>query len=93
MAAGPQRLLKEEDIEIIKEDLCKKCRHHVEYYVHLTCGREGQHIMSDIEVKELIGEINKTDLLTLLTVRMHRSNIIQPFLYMLRSKREALQKT
>lgn len=37
-------------------------------FVHLTCGREGQHIMSDIEIKELINEINRSDVLQLLTV-------------------------
>jgi hypothetical protein len=36
--------------------------------VHLTCGRGGQHLNSDIEIDELISEINKKDLLALLTV-------------------------
>lgn len=36
--------------------------------MHLTCGREGQHVMSDIEINELIAEINKTDLLQMLVV-------------------------
>ena len=92
MAAGPQRLLKEEDVEIIKEDLCKKCRHHVEHYVHLTCGREGQHIMSDIEVKELIGEINKTDLLTLLTVSLGAREAYR-LVHACRSRRAARRRT
>jgi len=36
--------------------------------VHLTCGRGGQHTNSDIEIAELIREVNKSDLLQLLTV-------------------------
>ena len=36
--------------------------------MHLTCGRGGQHVNSDIEIDELIREINKNDLLQLLTV-------------------------
>lgn len=37
-------------------------------FVHLTCGRGGQHINSDIELSEMISEINKEDLLKLLIV-------------------------
>jgi hypothetical protein len=48
--------------------LCSKCREHCDGYVHLTCGRGGQHLNSDIEIDELISEINKKDLLSLLTV-------------------------
>ena len=63
MAPGPTRLLKEADINIIYDQLCAKCRAHCDGFVHLTCGREGQHVMPDIEINELINEINKTDLL------------------------------
>ena len=41
MAPGPQRLLKEGDINQIYDSLCTKCKAHCEGYVHLTCGREG----------------------------------------------------
>lgn len=68
MAPGPQRLLKEADINAIYESLCDKCRVHCDGFVHLTCGREGQHVMGDIEINELIAEINRTDLLELLVV-------------------------
>lgn len=68
MAPGPQRLLKEVDINSIYDQLCAKCRSHCDGFVHLTCGREGQHVMGDIEINELIHEINKTDLLELLVV-------------------------
>lgn len=68
MQPGPQRLLKEADINEIYQSLCAKCRSHCDGFVHLTCGREGQHVMSDIEINELIAEINKTDLLQLLIV-------------------------
>jgi hypothetical protein len=68
LAPGPQRLLKEADINEIYPSLCVKCRVHCDGFVHLTCGREGQHVMSDIEINELISEVNKTDLLQLLIV-------------------------
>jgi hypothetical protein len=68
MAPGPQRLLKEVDINAIYDSLCEKCKAHCDGFVHLTCGREGQHVMSDIEINELIHEINKNDLLQLLVV-------------------------
>lgn len=60
---GPLRLLKEEDINMIYDSLCTKCKKHCDGFVHLTCGREGQHVMSDIEINQLIAEINRTDLL------------------------------
>ena len=65
---GPRRLLKEEDLDLIRDDLCKKCRVHVKSYIHLTCGREGQHILSDIEINELVREINRTDVYELLKI-------------------------
>ena len=68
MKAAPRRLLREEDLDLVREDLCQKCRDHVNSFIHLTCGREGQHIMSDIELAELIKEINKTDLYELLKI-------------------------
>jgi len=55
----------------VKDYLCKKCHDHVagpSSYIHLTCGREGQHVMTDIEINELISEINKNDLLEMLTI-------------------------
>lgn len=68
MKPAPRRLLREEDLDLVREDLCQKCRDHVNSFIHLTCGREGQHIMSDIELAELIKEINKTDLYELLKI-------------------------
>mmetsp|Transcript_3408 Transcript_3408/g.2862 ORF Transcript_3408/g.2862 Transcript_3408/m.2862 type:complete len:283 (+) Transcript_3408:764-1612(+) len=65
---GPRHLLREEDLDIIRDELCKKCRFYIDNYIHLTCGREGQHIMSDIELNELIKEINKADLYELLKI-------------------------
>jgi hypothetical protein len=41
MAPGPQRLLKEPDINAIYDQLCEKCKKHCDGFVHLTCGREG----------------------------------------------------
>lgn len=63
LQAGPQRLLKEADVNQVYTSLCSKCKSHCDGFVHLTCGREGQHVMSDIEINELIAEINKNDLL------------------------------
>lgn len=65
---APQRLLQEEDINIIYDELCKKCQERVDGYVYLTCGRGGQHVNTDIEISEMIHEINKTDILNLLIV-------------------------
>lgn len=65
---APQRLLKEKDIIEIADSLCEKCRTHCDGFVHLTSGRGGQHLNSDIEISELIRQINKNDLLQLLTV-------------------------
>lgn len=36
---APQRLLQEEDINTIVDDLCPKCQDHCDGFVHLTCGR------------------------------------------------------
>ena len=41
MAPGPQRLLKEADVNAIYDQLCEKCKAHCDGFVHLTCGREG----------------------------------------------------
>lgn len=65
---APRRLLLEEDINDIMPDLCPKCQHHCDGFVHLTCGRGAQHINQDIEINELINEINRNDILDLLVV-------------------------
>jgi len=64
----PIRLLKEVDVQTIYTSLSKESRAHVEGFVHLPCGRGGQHLMNDIEIDELITQINTNDLLDLLTV-------------------------
>jgi hypothetical protein len=61
-------LLAEDDIEAIFDSLCAKCQKHCTNFVHLPSGRGGQHVMSDIEIEELIREDNRRDLLQLLTV-------------------------
>jgi len=48
--------------------MCDKCKDHCENFVHLTCGREQQHIMTDNEIKELSYEINRDELHKLLKV-------------------------
>lgn len=68
LSDAPKRLLKEVDINQIYSSLCQKCKAHCDGFVHLTCGRGGQHLNSDIEIDELVNEINRRDLLTLLTV-------------------------
>ena len=65
---APTRLLKEQDILAIRDRLSEAARYQCDNFVHLPSGRGGQHLMSDIEISELIREINKTDLLQLLTV-------------------------
>jgi hypothetical protein len=65
---APQRLLHEEDINEIVDQLCPKCQAHVDGFVHLTCGRGAQHLNQDIEINEIISEINRNDILDLLIV-------------------------
>jgi hypothetical protein len=65
---APQRLLQEEDINTILDDLCPKCQAHCDGFVHLTCGRGAQHLNQDIEINEIISEINRNDILDLLIV-------------------------
>ena len=68
MADPPTRLLKEMDVEAVYDQLCNNCQKHVDGFVHLSCGRGGQHLNSDIEIDELINQVNRNDLLDLLTV-------------------------
>lgn len=68
LSDAPQRLLQEVDMEAIFDNLCEKCKKHCQEFVHLPCGRGGQHLNSDIEIDALIKEINHNDLLALLTV-------------------------
>jgi len=58
LADAPMRLLKESDLEEIFPDLCEKCQKHCDSFVHLPCGRGGQHLNSDIEIDTLIKEVN-----------------------------------
>lgn len=64
----PLRLLKEVDVNAIYDSLCNKCKAHCDGFVHLQCGRGGQHLNNDIEIDELIRQINTNDLLELLIV-------------------------
>ena len=64
----PLRLLKEVDIQSIYNHLTKQAQTHCDGFVHLPGGRGGQHLMNDIEIDELINQINKNDLLDLLSV-------------------------
>ena len=64
----PIRLLKEVDVQTIYNQLSKESKARVDGFVNLPCGRGGQHLMNDIEIDELIHQINKNDLLDLLTV-------------------------
>lgn len=43
----PIRLLNEEGVQAIWNDLCEDCKRHCEGYAHLCGGRDSQHIMSD----------------------------------------------
>jgi len=59
---APLRLIDERGIIELWPQLCEKCKDHCENHVHLTCGREQQHIMTDLEINELSYEINRKDL-------------------------------
>jgi len=63
---APLRLVDEKGIIELWPQLCEKCREHCETSVHLTCGREQQHIMTNNEVNELAYEINRRELHELL---------------------------
>ena len=65
---APSRLLQEDDMNIIYDDLCLKCQQHCDLFVSLTCGRGAQHINSDIDINEMINELNRNDILDLLIV-------------------------
>ena len=41
------KILKEEDIRQIYEDLCPKCQEHCNGFTHLVGGRDMQHILTD----------------------------------------------
>ena len=62
------RLLSELHVNAIYPNLCNKCKAHCDGFVHLQCGRGGQHLNNDIEIDELIKQINTNDLLDLLIV-------------------------
>ncbi|EAS00090.1 nucleoside diphosphate kinase (macronuclear) [Tetrahymena thermophila SB210] len=64
----PIRLLNEENISSIYNQLCDKCKHHCDSYAHLVGGRGAQHILSDQEIEGLAKEINKQELLDLLII-------------------------
>jgi len=40
----------------------------VDQFTHLPSGREGQYLVSDIEINQMVLEINKTDIYKLLEV-------------------------
>jgi hypothetical protein len=65
---APRRLLHEEDILEIYDELSSESQAVCDGFVGLTCGRGAQHIMTDIEITELISEINRNDILDLLIV-------------------------
>eukprot|EP00357_Protocruzia_adherens_P006890 CAMPEP_0115000986 /NCGR_PEP_ID=MMETSP0216-20121206/17096_1 /TAXON_ID=223996 /ORGANISM="Protocruzia adherens, Strain Boccale" /LENGTH=516 /DNA_ID=CAMNT_0002366213 /DNA_START=5 /DNA_END=1552 /DNA_ORIENTATION=+ len=65
---APVRLLKEEEIINIYHELCEECQFRCDNFTHLTCGRGGQHIMTDLEIANLVDEMNYQDILRLLTI-------------------------
>lgn len=63
---APMRLVDEKGIIELWPQMCEKCRDHCETSVHLTCGREQQHVMTNNEINELAYEINRRELHELL---------------------------
>ena len=55
----PLKILKEDDITKVYDELCPKCQEHCTTYTHLVGGREMQHILTDNEINELIKEVNR----------------------------------
>lgn len=68
LSESPRRLLVEEDINHIKDSLCDECRMHYESMSHLVGGRGGQHIMTDIEISQMILQLNTNELQDLLII-------------------------
>ena len=64
----PLKILKEADIREIHEEICGRCREHCAGFTHLVGGREMQHVLTDIEINELIKEINRNELIEMLTI-------------------------
>jgi nucleoside diphosphate kinase/thiol-disulfide isomerase/thioredoxin len=67
LAEVARRLLHEQEIIDMWGEFCEKCRHHLDNYSHLPSGRSGQHLMTDIEINQLIQEMNKNEIEELLT--------------------------
>jgi len=63
---SPIRLLDEKGIIELWPYLCESCRFHCENHVHLVCGREQQHVMTNQEIAELANELNRDELHKLL---------------------------
>lgn len=66
LSDAPRRLLIEEDVKQLEESLCDECRMHCENSSHLTGGRGGQHIMTDIEISQMVLQLNTNELQELL---------------------------
>lgn len=67
LAEPVRRLLNEQEIKDIWDLICDKCKYHLDNYSHLPGGRSGQHLCTDIEINQLIGQMNKTEIEELLT--------------------------
>lgn len=67
LAEPIRRLLNEQEIIDSWGEFCEKCRSHLDNYSHLPSGRAGQHLMTDIEITQLITEMNKAEIEELLT--------------------------
>ncbi|KRX11100.1 Nucleoside diphosphate kinase [Pseudocohnilembus persalinus] len=76
---APIRLLQEEHIQQIYAQFCEKCKFHVDNYAHLTGGRDGQVVLTDQEIKGMGYDLNKEELLDLLTIEKGNAakNMIQ----------------
>ena len=67
LAEPVRRLLNEQEIIDSWGEFCDACKHHLDNYSHLPSGRAGQHLMTDIEITQLINEMNKGEIEELLT--------------------------
>jgi hypothetical protein len=55
-------------IQKVYTNLCEKCRDHCDSYTHLCGGRDAQHVLTDPEIKLLGLEMNRNEILELLTI-------------------------
>ena len=58
----------DEDMAHYEAIFCDKCKHHIDNYRHIVSGKEGRHLLIDNEINDIILNMNKNEILSLLQV-------------------------